>query len=66
MGFRAVDINSSDEELDNDPEARKFKAIRLSEALAVLAIRPPQFDSLSRARKLDAVRHYFKIVLNAY
>ena len=55
MGFRAEDIDSDAEELDNDPEARKRKALRLTEALAVLAIRPPQFDSLSRAGKLDTV-----------
>ena len=55
MGFRAEQLDSEEEALDNDPEARKRKALKLTEALAVLAIRPPQFDSLSRAGKLDMV-----------
>ena len=42
-------------EEDTDPEARKRKAALLADALAVLAIRPPAFHSLSTQGKLDAV-----------
>ena len=63
MGFRAAELDSEEEELDNDPEARKRKALKLTDALAVLAIRPPQFDSLSRAGKLDMVRHLCSLLL---
>ena len=59
MGFRAVDINSSDEEFQSDPDARKKMMQKLTDALAVLAIRPPQFHSLSNAGKLEPVRHFF-------
>ena len=57
MGFRATDVGSSEDEDEIDPEARKKRAQKLTEALAVLAIRPPQFHSLSRACKLEPVRH---------
>ena len=58
MGFRASEVLSSDEE-ERDPDARKKLAQRLTEALSVLAIRPPQFNSLSSAGKLEPVRLYF-------
>lgn len=44
-----------EDELESDPEARKRKAQRLGEALAVLAIRPPSFNSLYSHGKLDSV-----------
>merc|ERR1711894_613513 len=56
MGFRATDVGSSEDEDEIDPEARKKRAQKLTEALAVLAIRPPQFHSLSRACKLEPLR----------
>ena len=54
MGFRATEVGSSDEE-EMDPEDRKKRAQKLTEALAVLAIRPPQFHSLSNSGRLEPV-----------
>ena len=42
-----------------DPEQRKKKAQKLSEALAVLAIRPPSFNSLFTAGRLEQVCKLF-------
>jgi hypothetical protein len=40
-----------------DPEKRKKKAQKLTEALAVLAVRPPSFNSLFTAGRLEQVIH---------
>ena len=54
QAYTTYDTNVEDE-LESDPVARKRKAERLSEALAVLAIRPPSFQSLYTHMKLDQV-----------
>ena len=61
MGFRATEVGSSDEE-EMDPEDRKKRAQKLTEALAVLAIRPPQFHSLSNSGRLEPVSTQFFIL----
>ena len=64
MGFRATEVGSSDEE-EMDPEDRKKRAQKLTEALAVLAIRPPQFHSLSNSGRLEPVSTQF-FILNSH
>ena len=54
QGFSTYDTNCEDE-YDMDPEQRKKKAQKLSDALAVLAIRPPSFNSLFTAGRLEQV-----------
>jgi hypothetical protein len=54
QGFSTWDTNAEDEN-NMDPEQRKQKAQKLSEALAVLAIRPPSFNSLFTKGRLEQV-----------
>ena len=56
QGFSTWDTNAEDEN-DMDPEKRKKKAQKLTEALAVLAVRPPSFNSLFTAGRLEQVIH---------
>jgi len=55
QGFSTYDTNCEDE-YDMDPVQRKLKAQKLSEALAVLAIRPPSFNSLFTAGRLEQLK----------
>merc|ERR1712008_213252 len=55
QGFSTFDTNCEDE-YDMDPVQRKAKAQKLSEALAVLAIRPPSFNSLFTAGRLEQLK----------
>ena len=61
QGFSTYDTNCEDE-YDMDPVQRKLKAQKLSEALAVLAIRPPSFNSLFTAGRLEQVCMISKVI----